>query len=439
MTSGSCRYHRMSRSEARCALGGLRIAFIGDSLLRNLFENFALLLQGSILTLDSSKLGKKVIKWGDFLQIDESANTSMIFHWAPLVPPPDETDPVQGQIMPRPFAAALAGLFANGQGKGKDGEREGPGRAGTAGAGILCPAWLGGIDWNGFTPGNDRPLAAQGDWLEPPRVEFEEEATKQPFVYDRRPLPNGGGWLSYCSTPDVVVLNYGLWHKGNHARNLAMLEAQLETHWPTRRPGSISSNFRNHTRRTKRDDEAHGASIEVDKSGPSSKDRNSTQSQTRAGRGTMRTLSTPPPLLIVVLPWRVRRHWSKPQGSTQRDPELATAEPQYAPKTLRKIGLELTRICERFAPHCYALDAWQLSYLRAKDSEDGRHFDFDTPTLNTIMSLMINAVGMLVPPSGNTGANILTSPKGQRPGHRSADGCCGIRHVAGSAGYPCTG
>ena len=422
----------MSRSEARCALGGLRIAFIGDSLLRNLFEDFALLLQGPILPLDSNKLGKKEVKWGDFLQIDEFANISMVFHWAPLVPPPDETDPVQGQIMPRPFAAALAGLLANGQGKGKDGEREDPGGTGTAGARILCPARLGGIDWNGFTPGNNRPSAAQSDWLEPPRVEFEEEATKQPFVYDERPLPNGGGWLSYCSTPDVVVLNYGLWHKGNHARNLAMLEAQLETHWPPRRPGFISSKFRNRTihRQTKRDDEAHGASIEVDNSGLSSRDRNSNQSQTTAAR--------PPPLLILVLPWRVRRHWSKAQGSTQRDPELATAEPQYAPKTLRNIGLELTRMCERFAPHCYALDAWQLSYLRAKDSEDGRHFDFDTPTLNTIMSLMINAVGALVPPSENT-ANTLTSPTGQRQGHQSAAGCCGIRHVAGSAGHPCTG
>jgi len=196
----------MAPSEARCALGGLRIAFVGDSLLRNLFENFALLLRGPILPLDSNRLGKKEVKWGDFLQIDEASNVSMVFHWAPLVPPPDEADPVQGQIMPRPFAAALAGLLANGQGKRNGSEPKSQRGTRTTGEGILCPAWLDGIDWNGFKPAanNDRSVADQSDSVELPQAEFEGEAKGEPFVYDERPLPNGGGWLTYCTTPDVV-------------------------------------------------------------------------------------------------------------------------------------------------------------------------------------------------------------------------------------------
>lgn len=211
LPSKFCRYHRMPPSEARCALGGLRIAFVGDSLLRNLFENFALLLRGPILPLDG---GKKKVKWGDFLQIDEASNVSMVFHWAPLVPPPDEADPVQGQIMPRPFAAALAGLLANGQGKRKGSEHESPRGRGTAGAGTLCPAWLDGIDWNGFKPAasTGRSVVDQSDWVESPRAESEGEAKTHPFVYDDRPLPDGGGWLSYCTTPDVVsTFQYRFW------------------------------------------------------------------------------------------------------------------------------------------------------------------------------------------------------------------------------------
>jgi hypothetical protein len=130
----------------------------------------------------------------------------------------------------------------------------------------------------------------------------------------------------------------------------------------------------------------------------------------------------------LVLPWRVRRHWSKAQGSTQRDPELATAEPQYLPATLRRVGLELARICERFSPHCYAIDAWQLGYGRAKDSEDGRHYDYDTPTLNTIMSLMVNAVGTLLPPPPPVPAHAAG-----HAGQQSATGCCGVRQACASS------
>jgi hypothetical protein len=213
-----------------------------------------------------------------------------------------------------------------------------------------------------------------------------------------------------------------------------MLEAQLENHWGQGRAGNALSRLVNRTRQPKQGDGDHGGINEAGSSYLSARDRNITQSQIPAALGATRSRSAPPPLLILVLPWRVRRHWSKAQGSTQRDPDLATAEPQYVPNTLRSIGLELARMCQRFAPHCYTLDAWQLSYGRAKDSEDGRHFDFDTPTLNTIMSLMVNAVGLLVPPGG-TGANALTSTTGQRQGHGTS--CCGMRHVPGPAGNPC--
>lgn len=212
-----------------------------------------------------------------------------------------------------------------------------------------------------------------------------------------------------------------------------MLEAQLEKLWgPGRSENALSRLGRNS--QPKQGDGAHGGSNKAGNSDLSSSDRSRTQNQIPTALEVMTTRSAPPPLLILVLPWRVRRHWSKAQGSTQRDPELATAEPQYVPRTLRNIGLELTRMCQRFAPHCYTLDAWQLSYDRAKDSEDGRHFDYDTPTLNTIMSLMVNAVGMLVPPGG-TAANALASTTEQRQGHGT--GCCGIRHVPGPAGDTC--
>ena len=182
--------------------------------------------------------------------------------------------------------------------------------------------------------------------------------------------------MSYCATPDAIVLNYGLWHKADHARNLAMLEAQLQDQW-------------------------------------------------RHSRGA----GSAPPLLVLVLPWRVRRHWSKASGTTQYDSQLASAEPQYVAETLREVGLEMAAMCERFAPYCYALDAWQLSYGRAKDSEDGRHFDYDTPTLNTIMALLTNAVGMQVPPR--------VADRGVAA-KAVAVGCCGVRNV-GAAGGACAG
>ena len=70
----------MTPSEARCALSGLRIAFLGDSLLRNLFEDFSLLLRGDIKPLDANRPGQLQVKWGDFRLVDEAANVSMVFH-----------------------------------------------------------------------------------------------------------------------------------------------------------------------------------------------------------------------------------------------------------------------------------------------------------------------------------------------------------------------
>ena len=64
--------------------------------------------------------------------------------------------------------------------------------------------------------------------------------------------------------------------------------------------------------------------------------------------------------------------WTCYRQGTQHDPELLSAEPEYAPAKLRQIGETMAAMCARFAPHCYALDAWQLTFGRPSDSEDGR-------------------------------------------------------------------
>jgi len=49
-------------------------------LLRNLFEDFSLLLRGDIKPLDANRPGQLQVKWGDFRLADEAANVSMVFH-----------------------------------------------------------------------------------------------------------------------------------------------------------------------------------------------------------------------------------------------------------------------------------------------------------------------------------------------------------------------
>jgi hypothetical protein len=61
-------------------------------------------------------------------------------------------------------------------------------------------------------------------------------------------------------------------------------------------------------------------------------------------------------------------------------------------------GLCLLRLLRR-TTGCFALDPWQLAYGRAKDSSDGRHYDYDTPTLNTISALLINSLSLLLAPT----------------------------------------
>ena len=272
----SCRYQRLETPAARCSLRGLRIAFIGDSPLRNLFENFSWLLdRGRITPLNAKRRGGSnslPVKWGDFLLADGRRNISLLFHWAPLITHDPAHDPINckqlagklqadcgqiaGQIAPRPFAAALAALLEAGRGTKPEDAVELAGSKGAkdrhaAGMGQLCPAWLGGIDYNGY-------------------------ATKgaEPLVADNRPLPNGGGWLSYCRPPDVLVLNYGLWHKAGHERNLAALEAMLQSYYSPQPPETAA------------------------------------RVNASAGSGGDRDVRRP--LLVLVLPWRVRRHWSKP-------------------------------------------------------------------------------------------------------------------------------
>ena len=131
--------------------------------------------------------------------------------------------------------------------------------------------------------------------------------------------------------------------------------------------------------------------------------------------------------------------WTCYRQGTQHDPELLSAEPEYAPATLRQIGETMAAMCARFAPHCYALDAWQLTFGRPSDSEDGRvsaaasrrqlaahalaecvsgcrqHFDYDTPALNTILSLLVNAVGVSLPASDGSSDGDCCSVRGLTP------------------------
>jgi hypothetical protein len=108
--------HRgLVRAEALCQLRGLRLAFVGDSLLRNLFENFAVLLGDGVaiqqLDPESLRGKRKKTKWGDFCMAGRATGTAqLLFQWAPTVPAP--SDPITAQIAPRLHNHTLAGLFA---------------------------------------------------------------------------------------------------------------------------------------------------------------------------------------------------------------------------------------------------------------------------------------------------------------------------------------
>ena len=44
---------------------------------------------------------------------------------------------------------------------------------------------------------------------------------------------------------------------------------------------------------------------------------------------------------------------------------------------------------------CFVVDGWDLAYERAGDSEDGRHYRYDSPTANTLLSLFVSGLGAL--------------------------------------------
>ena len=97
--NAGCRYHRMGANAARCQLRGLRVAFLGDSLLRNLFEDFAWLFKDRrILPLDGRMLQTK---WGDFQIADTDINASLLFHWAPMLASPPRDDEMKTKVQPR--------------------------------------------------------------------------------------------------------------------------------------------------------------------------------------------------------------------------------------------------------------------------------------------------------------------------------------------------
>eukprot|EP01050_Picozoa_sp_SAG11_P016964 SAG11_NODE_2382_length_3425_cov_2.571257_1_plen_118_part_00 len=44
---------------------------------------------------------------------------------------------------------------------------------------------------------------------------------------------------------------------------------------------------------------------------------------------------------------------------------------------------------------CFTLDGWDLAFQRAEDSVDGRHYGYDSPTLNALNALFVSALGAL--------------------------------------------
>ena len=180
--NASCLYNPLAVKQALCQLKARfrRIAFVGDSLLRNYFENFALLdpdvrLQQLDPESINGRNGRTRLKqkWGDFwmrsgrgrealtnegkaIISPPNKDISLVFHWAPLIPPP--TDPATLLISPRLFNRTMAGVFAGGS-------------------------------------RNQSGAADAGDGL----CRYVDAETDQ-------------SWMTFCEPPDVLLLNIGLWH-----------------------------------------------------------------------------------------------------------------------------------------------------------------------------------------------------------------------------------